>query len=93
MGLNAVGSAPSLVQNSFHFLSAKNRTRGKRGEGANRTFAQLPQSAGRMSHIKGQQAAQPAEPNAVMEAWMTVFNTGDSPKEVNVSPTTASIIA
>ena len=38
-------------------------------------------------------AAQPAEPNAVMEAWMTVFLTGVSPKGVNVSPTTASIIA
>ena len=38
-------------------------------------------------------AAQPAEPNAVMEAWMTVLKTGVSPKEDYVSPTTASIIA
>ena len=53
MGLNAVGSAPFPGQSIFHFVSAKNRTRGERGEGANRTFAQLPQSATRCRTTMG----------------------------------------
>ena len=53
MGLNVVGSAPSLVQNFFQLVSAKNRTKGEKGEGANRTFAQLPQSATRCRTTMG----------------------------------------
>ena len=90
MGLNAVGSAPSLVQNFFQIVSAKNRTKGERGEGANRTFAQLPQSATRCRTTMGNMGEESEEKTVGERGERPVFvgfsNFPPSPKGFSSVP-------